>query len=303
MDEPSSFAASFDDPRVSAPFCRRYVDERGSLLLVGVVHDHPASVGRVRTILERDQPDVLALELPPLALSLYRRYAKTNADPPRFGGEMSAAIEAAPTATVEAIDAPNMRFFTHLIERLITDRPSRSTIRRVGWSLLGATRAALTCRLAASLPTATSSTIIPDEPRTYTCSETDPPARQAAHERAHVAGIRALIGASSPPPDRSIESGSTVQSPDRDPDVSDVSDTDRTTAADADRITASIGTRSKVSPPTANAAMYRDRIRERTMADAISRLRARGDVVAIVGFDHLDRIASQVFNGTSTHTV
>ena len=192
----SPIAGSVDDPRVTSQFCRTVRNPAGDLVLLGVVHDHPASVGRVRTVLERTEPDTLALELPSAAVALYRAYARDEQSPPRFGGEMSAASDAVADADVTGIDAPNWPFFRRLVARLVADRVSPATARRVVSSLGGATRDALTCRVAATLTDATSMTIARDEPIEYSCAHDDDPETQAAHERTHVAGVQALLGGS-----------------------------------------------------------------------------------------------------------
>ncbi|RKD98421.1 hypothetical protein [Halopiger aswanensis] len=248
MDESPSLPDTLDDPRVTDRFYRHVAGPAGDLHLLGVVHDHPASVGRVQRILEAVDPETVALELPSAALPLYRTYARDGDgdtdpdphDPPRFGGEMSAAIRAAPEADVVGIDAPNWSFCRRLATRLIADRVPASTARRVVSSLGGATREALTCRVAATLTHATSMTIACDDPVEYECSHDDPPERQAEHERSHVAGVQALLG--------SVETDD-------------------------------------------SALAYRDETRERCMTDRLEALRAdeaTGDVVAVVGIDHLE---------------
>ncbi|AHG00130.1 hypothetical protein HALLA_16320 [Halostagnicola larsenii XH-48] len=189
----SSIASEVDDPRVTDRFCRSVRRPPGDVVLLGVVHDHPASVGRVRAVLERTEPDILALELPSAAVPLYRAYARDERTPPRFGGEMSAAIDAVSNADITGIDAPNWPFFRRLVARLVADRVSPSTARRVVSSLGGATRDALTCRVAATITDATSITVACDEPISYSCTHDDDPETQAAHERAHVSGVRALL--------------------------------------------------------------------------------------------------------------
>ncbi|ARS90111.1 hypothetical protein [Natrarchaeobaculum aegyptiacum] len=188
------FPASFDDPRVTDQFVRQ-VTGPTDLTLLGVVHDHPASVARVDRVLRHLQPATLALELPPAAVPLYRAYARDGAGegPPRFGGEMSAAIRATPEADVVGIDAPNWSFVRRLATRLIADRVSATTARRVVSSLSGATREALTCRVAATVTHATSMTVACDDPIEYECSHDDPPTVQAAHEREHVARVQTLL--------------------------------------------------------------------------------------------------------------
>ncbi|SEW16169.1 TraB/GumN family protein [Natrinema salifodinae] len=245
MAESPPFADSFDDPRITRQFCRRLPNPAGDLILLGVVHDHPASVARVERVLDRIDPDALALELPTAAVPLYRAYARdgdAGDAPPRFGGEMSAAIRAASDADIVGIDAPNWSFCRRLVTRLIGDRVSPATARRVLSGLGGATREALTCRVAATLTHATSMTVACDDPIEYDCDPADPPTRQAAHERSHVAGVQALLG--------------------------------------------SVGTDD-------SALAYRDETRERCMIDRLEALRSEpGDVVAVVGIDHLERLAT-----------
>ncbi|GAB7121000.1 hypothetical protein [Natrinema pallidum] len=246
MDESPSVPESFDDPRITAQFCRRLSSTAGDLLLIGVVHDHPASIARVERILERVEPETVALELPPVAVPLYRAYARDRdaeeSAPPRFGGEMSAAISAAPEADPVGIDAPNLSFLRRLVGRLVADRVSPATARRVLSSVGGATREALTCRVAATLTHATSMTVVPGERVEYDCEPDDPPERQAAHERSHVAGVQALLG--------SIETDG-------------------------------------------SALAYRDDTREHCMIERLADLRSEpGDVVAVVGVDHLERLAT-----------
>ena len=246
MDESPSFPESFDDPRITPQFCRRLADPAGDLVLLGVVHDHPASIGRVERVLERVEPATLALELPPVAMPLYRVYARNGTGddptPPRFGGEMSAAIRAAPDADSVGIDAPNWSFCRRLVARLVADRVSPGTARRVLSGVGGATREALACRVAATLTHATSMTVVPGDPVEYDVDHEEPPDRQAAHERSHVAGVQALLG-----------------------------------SVDTD----------------GSALAYRDDTRERCMIDRLEKIRSKpGDAVAVVGVDHLDRLAT-----------
>ncbi|WP_247730238.1 hypothetical protein [Halovivax limisalsi] len=196
MADSTDFADRFADPRVTAPYCRRVPGDAGDVVLLGVVHDHPASVGRVQTVLDRFEPETLALELPSAAVPLYRAYASraTGDNRPPVGGEMSAAI-AATDARVAGIDAPSLSFFRRLATRLVADRVSPGTARRVLESVGGATRTALSYRLAATLSNVTSVSVTPDERIDYECEFDDPPDRQADHERGHVAGVRALLRA------------------------------------------------------------------------------------------------------------
>ncbi len=241
MDSPPSIPESIDDPRVTPQFYRRLPGPT-PLHLVGVVHDHPASIARVAVLLEAIDPDVLALELPPATLPLYRAYAREASaeEPPRFGGEMAMAVRTVTDADLVGIDAPNWSFLRRLLVRLVADRVSAATARRVISSVGGATRSVVACRLAATLTHATSLTVACDDPIEYDCHHTDPPAEQAAHERSHVAGVQALLG--------------------------------------------SVDT-------TGTALTYRDETREQCMVDRLETIRSQGEVVAIVGVDHLEPIA------------
>lgn len=248
MDESPSFPESFDDPRITPQFCRRLPGDAGDFVLLGVVHDHPASIARVERVLERVDPETLALELPSVAMPLYRVYARdgdtADATPPRFGGEMSAAIRAAPDADHVGIDAPNWSFLRRLVTRLVADRVSPATARRVLSSVGGATREALACRVAATLTHATSMTVVPGERVEYDCEPEDAPAQQASHERSHVAGVQALLG--------SVETDG-------------------------------------------SALTYRDDTREHCMVERLEAIRSEpGDVVAVVGVDHLERLAADL---------
>ncbi|MFC3959003.1 hypothetical protein [Halovivax cerinus] len=230
---------AFDDPRISAPFYRHCPGDDGDVLLLGVVHDHPASVGRVETVLDTLEPTTVALELPSAAIPLYRAYATRldEHDHPRTGGEMSAAI-AATDADVAGIDAPSWSFLRRLVTRLVADRVPLSTVRRVLSSVGGATRTALACRLAATMSDPSSRCVGVTDTVDYDVAVDDPPATQAAHERSHVSGVTALLRATETDPKR-----------------------------------------------------YRDETREACMADHLDALRADGDVVAVVGVDHLDPLA------------
>ncbi|WP_323172062.1 hypothetical protein [Natrialba sp. PRR66] len=294
MDESPFRPESVDDPRITGRFCQRISGPAGDCYLLGVVHDHPASINRVMRVADAVDPAVLALELPPAALPLYRVYARdgdssdsgdsstsathtspaTDTDPdrstdtphtthptytpPAHGGEMSAAISAT-DAELVGIDAPNWSFLRRLVTRLVADRVSAGTARRLLSSLGGATRDALRCRVAATLTHATSMTITRGDPIEYDCDFDDPPEAQAAHERAHVASVQALLGS--------------VQTDD-------------------------------------SALAYRDETRERCMIDRLTEIRAENDgtVLAIVGIDHLETVATALSagetatTGTSDHT-
>ncbi len=231
-----------DDPRVSPRFCRRCSGSAGDCLLLGVVHDHPASIGRIERVLAHCEPDVLALELPSLAIPLYRWYARRGPVDGRLpGGEMTAGIRAAPEADVVGIDAPNGAFIRGLASKLVADRAGVGTIRDVLASVGVGTREALACRIAATTNRLRLTDVICDEPIDYGCTRDDPPADQAAHERAHLGALEALLGA---------------------------------------------------TDGTGTVVDYRDAVREECMIERLASLRSRGDVVAVVGVDHLEALAA-----------
>jgi len=213
---------------------------RGSVVLIGVAHDHPASVARVAHVLDAVAPDVLALELPPLAVPLFRRYADDEYVPPRLGGEMSAAIQTAEGARVAGIDGPNPAYLKRLLRRVIADGVSMSDVLEIAGDSLRGLGHALACRAGASLGRLT-----PVTPKLYThiaydSASYDTPAAQARHEREHVDRRRSFL-----------------------------------------RV---------VELPRATALL--DAVREESMALRLTDLRATGDVVAVVGIEHLDDDAS-----------
>jgi len=190
--------AQYDDPRITGQHLRSIDAPAGTVTLVGVVHDHPASAFRVRTVTADRAPDVLALELPPLSLPLFERYAEDTRTPPAFGGEASAAIQAATTDRVVGIDGPTLSFLGRLAATLYREGESVGTLRGVLDGLATVTKNALRCRLAGSLAAATSIRLEVDSPVTYAADRTDTAERQAANERAQIDRARAVLDAFEP---------------------------------------------------------------------------------------------------------
>ncbi len=126
---PTDPIGSDRDPRLDPNYVRTVSSGSDApVTLVGVVHDHPASVARVRSTVETTEHATLALELPPLALPLFEEYADDARTPPAFGGEMSAAIQASDARAV-GIDGPSRRFLRTLarhVSRSAVDWPPRS---------------------------------------------------------------------------------------------------------------------------------------------------------------------------------
>jgi hypothetical protein len=187
------------DPRMNEEYLRRLPGL--DLTLVGVVHDHPASVYRARAVVRERDPEVVALEAPPLATPLYRVYARDSRTPPAFGGEMSAAAQAADEcdAEVVGIDAPNADFFARLARNCWQESASFGTLRRVASGVASVTRHALVCRVAAGVADRTSLRVEVDSPVQHDCEHSDPPDVQARDERQQARRSQSLLRAFDPP--------------------------------------------------------------------------------------------------------
>ena len=232
-----------DDPRTDGSHVRRLPggDDTGDVFLAGVVHDHPASAHRVRSLVEATAPDVLALELPPLAVPLFERYAGAGSVPVA-GEEMSVGIRAADAAAVVGIDGPSRGFLGRLVRNLRERGASLSTVRTVAASVLSVSRHAVACRVAALLDAPTALRLAVDAPVEHDVDEHATPERQAADEQTQIRRARAVLGAFG-----------------------------------------------KAEP-----VQVRDETREAHMADRLASLRQRGDVVAVVGVDHLDGLVAHL---------
>lgn len=174
------------DPRITGEYVRHVSSESGTVTLVGVVHDHPASIYRVRQVITELDPGVLALELPPISIPLFKQYANTDRCPPVFGGEMSAAIQAAATDTTVGIDGPTGGFFHRLGRTLLRERPSLQVVRNVISDAVNATKHAVICRAAATVGARTSIRLEVDSPISYDSDWTDEPNDQASDEQKQV---------------------------------------------------------------------------------------------------------------------
>ncbi|MFW5917017.1 MAG: hypothetical protein ACOCRD_01260 [Halorubrum sp.] len=190
--------AHYDDPRITGEHLRSIDTFTGTVTLVGVVHDHPASAFRVRSVVTDRAPDVLALELPPLSLPLFERYADDTRTPPVFGGEASAAIQASTADRVVGIDGPTPAFLRRLVATLYREGGSLGTVRGVLDGLSSVLKNALRCRLAATLAAVTSIRLEVDSPVTYATDRADTPDRQAENERRQIARARAVMDAFEP---------------------------------------------------------------------------------------------------------
>jgi len=185
-------------PRITGEHLRSIDTPTGTVTLVGVVHDHPASAFRVRTVVTDRDPDILALELPPLSLPFFERYAEDTRTPPVFGGEASAAIQASTADHVVGIDGPTLPFLRRLAATLYHEGGSIETVRGVFDGLVSVTKNTLRCRLAGSLAAMTSIRLEVDSPVTYAIDRVDSPGRQAENERHQIARARAVMDAFEP---------------------------------------------------------------------------------------------------------
>ncbi|MFD1647801.1 hypothetical protein [Haloarchaeobius litoreus] len=202
-DPTPSLPSSETDPRFHDRWFR-YIpasDGDGWVLLVGVVHDHPSSLHRAAETVRRLEPSVLALELPQLGIPLFERHADRADSPPRYGGEMAAALAERGESRVVGIDAPNRHFVRELTAYVRSERPPWE---RVAGVLAGATpilRHALRYRIAAMLDARTHLRLVPDVPTEFDVSVDDPPAEQAADEYRQLSRSRSLLSAVELPPD------------------------------------------------------------------------------------------------------
>lgn len=233
------------DPRVTGEYVRHVSSDAGAVTLIGVVHDHPASTHRVQRVVSEFDPEVLALELPPIAISLFEQYADTDRCPPVFGGEMSAAIQAADSGTTVGIDRPTGGFFQRLGRNLLRERPSLDVVREVVSGAVNVTRHALICRAAAIIGARTSVRVEVDSPMSYDVGWADAPDDQARDERKQIRRSRSFMSA--------FQTASRAQ-----------------------------------------ASRFDSEAREEEMAAQLRQLREDGDIVAVVGFDHLEPIAERL---------
>jgi len=196
-----------DDPRTTGDHRRRLpaAGRKRAVTLVGVVHDHPASKYRVRAVVDTERPDVLALELPPLALPLFLEYASDDREPPAFGGEMSAAIQAAETERIAGIDGPSVSFARKLLGTLVRGQHPEASLPGVARRFAAVTKHALTCRVAATLARKTGCTVQVDRPTPHDTDWTDDPAVQASDEQRQIRTARTVMNAFQGPGARAVQ--------------------------------------------------------------------------------------------------
>ncbi|MFC7135099.1 MULTISPECIES: hypothetical protein [Salinibaculum] len=179
-----------EDPRLDTDFYRAVpgTGDEHDAILVGVVHDHPASSHRVRRVARALEPDALALELPPLAVPAFERAA--TAESAQFDcDEMSAAIAAAPESAVVGVDSLGPRFGRHFLRNAVDTGASVRTLRRAAGGVGRIARHAVRCRLDAAETDDSAAEAVTEGMAART------PAEQAADERTQVARSRSLLGA------------------------------------------------------------------------------------------------------------
>lgn len=174
-----------EDPRLSGEYVRVVGED---VALVGVVHDHPASVFRSRAAVEAVDPDTVALEIPSGLVPLFRQYAAEDSD---SGGEMVAAIGAA-TGEVVGIDLPDRGSLRALAGRLRGEDVSLGAKARAAATAARLYAHTIRGRLVAAGVPSRWLGRDPGAVRSYDCSSADAPARQAEHEAVHVSRSRSL---------------------------------------------------------------------------------------------------------------
>lgn len=189
------------DPRVDPEQFRVFESSDGvPLLVAGCVHDHPASVFRVRALVESLRPDAVGVELPGLAVPLFERVGReSEREPGRgdVGGEMSAALAAGAAVGAEraGIDTMDGRFVRALAREIRTESPSRETIGRVLGSVCTVGRHALSCRVSAALGRFGSTTPVAERAYDHDVDRSAPAAVLAADERRQLTRSRSVLGA------------------------------------------------------------------------------------------------------------
>lgn len=223
------------DPRISDEYVRRIDGPDAPVVLVGVVHDHPASIYRVEQLIEALSPSTVAIELPGLLVPVISAAEQSDDG---VGGEMAAAIAAADSTPVVGIDVPGLGTVRVLATELRSQNVRSRTVLlalKETWRL---TSNAVLGRLAHAGVPRTPSVADLEFGHEYDLARDATPTAQADHEATHLRRSTTLL--------RTFE------------------------------------------PPAAVRVV--DDVRERHMAEQLSRLRVNGPVVGVVGYGHLDGI-------------
>lgn len=198
-----------DDPRLDETYLRIVpgTETDGTVVLVGVTHDHPASQARARRVVAGVEPAVVALELSPLAMPLYRQYASARdgrTGGAYDGGEMAAALAASGDGRAVGIDAPNWAYGRRLVEALRARGTGHEAAVSAIRDTLSVSRHAITCAVGAAIRTVTPWSPAVETPAAHDSSVADPPAAQAADEARQLSRSRALLGALELPPGQEL---------------------------------------------------------------------------------------------------
>ncbi|SEV90457.1 hypothetical protein [Halobacterium jilantaiense] len=186
-----------DDPRLDGQYVRLVDATPEPVVLVGVVHDHPASVYRARRTVAALDPGVVALEAPDAVTPVFASHARAG---DATGGEMTAAVAAAGDADVVGVDAPSRGTLSSLAAVLADDKPGPSAVAGTLRSLARIGAHAARDRLrAAGVPARWLGGEF-DRAQEYDCATTDPASEQAADETARLERSTSLLRAFDPPP-------------------------------------------------------------------------------------------------------
>ncbi|WP_232702068.1 hypothetical protein [Halobacterium wangiae] len=186
------------DPRLDEQYVRVIPAADGDhpVVVVGVAHDHPASVYRARTVAAELEPGTLALELPNVLVGLFESYAAAGGDE---GGEMAGAIDATTADEIVGVDVPGRRSVGTLLSELRAADPDLDTAARAVYGFgRFVTHTALGRLREAGVPDRWVGSGF-ERTRTYDCAPSASPDEQAAHESAHLKRSSTLLRAFDPP--------------------------------------------------------------------------------------------------------
>ena len=184
------------DPRIDEEYLRLIHGPDAPVVLVGVVHDHPASIHRVEAIIEELSPSTVAIELPAILVPAFEAAHETWDD---VGGEMAIAIAAAGSTPVVGIDVPSLgtvrALATELRNRDVESRTALRTIRETRRITTHAVLGRLAHEGVPWLPTAADL----EFGQEYDLPADATPEAQAAHEATHLRRSTTLLRTFEPP--------------------------------------------------------------------------------------------------------